>query len=116
MTMKAEEFIQRFLMHALPKCFVKIRHFGFLANRCRRNSVLLCRKLLAASSSGTTGLVPHDGHSDEPEADRVDRCPVCKLVSMRMREILAPEAGTSLPSRSSPVTRLQVEEKTRNGR
>ena len=44
MTLKAEEFIRRFLLHVLPKGFVKIRHFGFLANRGRRDNVLLCRE------------------------------------------------------------------------
>jgi hypothetical protein len=88
MTLKAEEFIRRFLLHVLPTGFVKIRHFGFLANRGRRDNVRLCRQLLAASSSGPPGLVPHDSHSDEPEADRVDRCPRCKEGSMRPVEIL----------------------------
>jgi hypothetical protein len=85
MTLKAEEFIRRFLLHTVPRGFVKIRHFGFLANRCRQENLLLCRKLLAASR----GLVLHDSDSDEPKADRVDRCPRCKLGSMRMLEIKA---------------------------
>jgi hypothetical protein len=65
MTLKAEEFIRRFLLHVLPKGFVKIRHFGFLANRCRRDSVLLCRTLLMASSTRPSGLALPDPHSDE---------------------------------------------------
>ena len=36
MTLPAAEFIRRFLLHVLPNGFVKVRHFGFLANRCRR--------------------------------------------------------------------------------
>ena len=52
MTLPAAEFIRRFLLHVLPNGFVRVRHFGFLANRCRSHSVLLCRKLLAARSSG----------------------------------------------------------------
>ena len=67
MTLKAEEFIRRFLLHVLPKGFVKIRHFGFLANRGRRDNVLLCRELLTASSTEPPGLAGHDSHSDEPE-------------------------------------------------
>ena len=39
MTLKAEEFIRRFLLHVLPKGLVKVRHFGFLANRGRRDNL-----------------------------------------------------------------------------
>jgi hypothetical protein len=102
MTLKAEEFIRRFLLHVLPTGFVKIRHFGFLANRGRRDNVRLCRQLLAASSSGPPGLVPHDSHSDEPEADRVDRCPRCKEGSMRPVEILLPQMFPTAALSSSP--------------
>src|SRR5262249_50296668 len=103
MTLKAEEFIRRFLLHVLPKGFVKIRHFGFLANRCRQNTLLLCRKLLAANPTGSAGLVLHDSHSDKPEADRVDRCPRCKLGSMRMLKILPPQAGASSPPEATSL-------------
>ncbi|GAE28632.1 mobile element protein [Halalkalibacter wakoensis JCM 9140] len=44
-TMKITEFIRRFLMHILPKGFVKIRHYGILANRNRKTKLALCRKL-----------------------------------------------------------------------
>ena len=47
MTVSAEEFIRRFLLHVLPKGFVRIRHFGFMANYQRTESLDLCRKLLA---------------------------------------------------------------------
>jgi hypothetical protein len=108
MTLKAEEFIRRFLLHVLPKGFVKIRHFGYLANRCRRDNVLLCRKLLAASSTGPPGLARHDSNSDVPEADRVDRCPRCKLGSLRMLELLAPQTDANLPSGATPLRRLKM--------
>jgi len=91
MTLQAEEFVRRFLLHVLPKGFVKIRHFGFLANRCRHDKVLLCRELLAASSTGLAGLARHDSHSDEPEVDTVDRCPRCNVGSMKPVEILPPQ-------------------------
>lgn len=44
-TMKTIEFIRRFLMHVLPKGFVRIRHYGLLANRNRKTKLVLCRKL-----------------------------------------------------------------------
>jgi len=44
-TLKAVEFIRRFLMHILPKGLVKIRHYGLLANRNKKTKLKLCRKL-----------------------------------------------------------------------
>jgi hypothetical protein len=46
MTVSAEEFVRRFLLHVLPKHFVRIRHFGFMANNQRSRSLELCRQLL----------------------------------------------------------------------
>ena len=46
MTVSAEEFVRRFLLHVLPKGFVRIRHFGFMANAQRAASLELCRQLL----------------------------------------------------------------------
>jgi hypothetical protein len=46
LTLKAEEFIRRFLLHVLPSRFVRIRHFGLLANRKRKDAIALCRKIL----------------------------------------------------------------------
>ena len=43
MTLTAEEFIRRFLLHVLPKGLVRIRHYGWMANRCRRECAALCR-------------------------------------------------------------------------
>jgi hypothetical protein len=99
MTLKAEEFIRRFLLHVLPKGFVKIRHFGLLANRGRRDNVILCRKLLAASSTAPPdNLSPPYWHLDGAESDTVVRCPRCKVGSMRMIEILLPQTGMMVAS------------------
>ncbi len=46
MTLAAEEFIRRFLLHTLPPGFQRIRHFGLLANRHRERRLALCRQLL----------------------------------------------------------------------
>lgn len=45
LTLEGAEFIRRFLMHILPKGFVKIRHYGLLANRNKKTKLKLCRKL-----------------------------------------------------------------------
>ena len=46
MPLKANEFIRRFLLHSLPKKLMRIRHSGFLANRCKKKDLLKCRKIL----------------------------------------------------------------------
>lgn len=48
MTLEATEFLRRFFLHVLPKGFVRIRHFGFLANRCRSQTLALANELLAS--------------------------------------------------------------------
>jgi len=67
MTVSAEEFIRRFLMHVLSKSFVRIRHFGFMANYRRSISFEVCRRLLEmapavsspeTASTGSTRLCP----------------------------------------------------------
>jgi hypothetical protein len=51
MSLEAVEFIRRFLLHVLPTGFVKIRHFGFLANGCRAEGLKLSRCLLQVSTT-----------------------------------------------------------------
>jgi hypothetical protein len=46
MTLDAEEFIRRFLLHVLPKGFLKIRYFGFLSHRNKKQAIPLLRKLI----------------------------------------------------------------------
>lgn len=55
MTVTADEFIRRFLIHTLPPGFQRIRYFGFMANRFRKEKPELCRKLL---SNPVTELLP----------------------------------------------------------
>ena len=58
MTLGADEFLRRFFLHVLPHGFVRIRFFGFLANRSRANMLPLCRRLLETSSQESTAAVP----------------------------------------------------------
>ena len=51
MTLKATEFIRRFLLHVLPSGFVRIRHYGFLANRVCQEKLALCRALLGVETT-----------------------------------------------------------------
>jgi hypothetical protein len=67
MTLAAEEFIRRFLLHVLPKSFVRIRQYGWMANRCRRERAAECRALLAAEPPPTPASGEVGGR----------RCPDC---------------------------------------
>ena len=60
MTLCAEEFLRRFLLHVLPRGFTRIRHFGLFANRRRRAAVALCRVLLGnePAASMQAGVSP----------------------------------------------------------
>jgi putative transposase/transposase-like zinc-binding protein len=50
MTLSLEEFLRRFLLHLLPQGFVRIRNFGFLANRKRATTLPICFQLLSSAS------------------------------------------------------------------
>ncbi len=53
MTLSANEFLRRFLLHVLPGGFVRIRHYGFLANRSRSRLVTVARQLLDVAPART---------------------------------------------------------------
>jgi hypothetical protein len=73
MTLAAVEFIRRFLLHILPAGFVKIRHFGLLANRNRHQALALCRIHLNATAPDISALLT------EPQKSALHRsCPQCK--------------------------------------
>ncbi len=70
MTVSLDEFLRRFLLHLLPKGFVRIRNFGFLANRRRATLLPLCFQLLGA---------PPEAQADQDVSSSNDlwRCPRC---------------------------------------
>jgi hypothetical protein len=57
MTLDADEFIRRFLLHVLPNGFHRIRHYGYLANGHRAAKLVQCRRLLTAPAPQDTGVV-----------------------------------------------------------
>ena len=73
MTLGAQEFLRRFLLHVLPRGFVRIRSFGFLANRRRATLLPLCQRLLADQS------MPHPSAAttSSPTQPTCFRCPKC---------------------------------------
>ncbi|MDZ7750224.1 MAG: IS91 family transposase [Gammaproteobacteria bacterium] len=88
LSLEGEEFVRRFLMHVLPKGLMRIRHFGFLANRGRREKLARIREALAAPVPPETddGTAHHDG---------VDyACPQCRTGRLHVIAQIAP--GRSL--------------------
>jgi len=80
MTLDADEFIRRFLLHTLPDGFHRIRHYGFLANGGRNDKIALCRQLLA---------VRHTPADREAGEDTLVKCeiPTCPHCGGTMRRI-----------------------------
>ena len=76
MTLDAVEFMRRFLLHVLPSRLVRIRQFGFLANRVRKEKLKLCRALLAACQPITS---TNSHESVDAKIEDPHRCPICKL-------------------------------------
>jgi len=64
MTLGATEFLRRFFLHVLPKGFVRIRHFGFLANRLRASRLALGRQLLTSNGSTAEEVPAHEFRSE----------------------------------------------------
>ena len=77
MTLAAQEFIRRFLLHTLPDGFHRIRHFGFLANGHRAAKLALCRKLLDASVSISAPEPTNTSADSTAEPPAWSRCPCC---------------------------------------
>lgn len=91
MTVSAEEFIRRFLQHALPTGFQRIRYYGFLANCHRQAKLNLCRQLLASPCSG---LLPRPADYRDLYAaltgKDLRRCPQCGLGILTRIQFLPP--------------------------
>jgi len=85
MTLEADEFIRRFLLHVLPDDFMRIRYFGFLANRCKREKLPICRRLLglpprlpAAAKKNPVELMLELTSID------ITQCPSCRKGTMKI--------------------------------
>lgn len=70
MTLSADEFIRRFLLHVLPRGFHRIRHYGLLAGSSRKASLALARQLLEVATSPTAC-------AEEVANDPLPPCPCC---------------------------------------
>ena len=92
MMLDVEEFLRRFLLHVLPRGFVRIRHFGLLANGQRRTAISRARHLLGAA----TPLASSDDRPVDLDLDRT-LCPMCRQGHWRVAEILRPLAPPLAP-------------------
>ena len=91
MTLQAEEFIRRFLLHVLPEGFQRIRYYGFLANRYRQQKLARCRDLLDTSQPEPAASKVNNDYRDRYEeltGSSLWQCPVCHQGRMLIIEIL----------------------------
>jgi putative transposase len=93
-TLSAEEFIRQFLLHVLPRGFHRVRYYGFLGNRYRKEKLQHCRQLLNMTPPNESSSQPQPG---EDYRDRYERltghslreCPVCHRGRMIVVKLLA---------------------------
>lgn len=93
--LQATEFLRRFLLHVLPAHFVRIRHYGILAHRCRRENLDRARKLIANIDPVAKHVADHNS-GDHCQATVV-RCPRCKIGVMVTIERLTAAQALSRP-------------------
>ena len=115
MTLDGSEFLRRFLLHVLPRGFVRIRHYGLLSNRNRKDRLNRCRELLDSDDTSVEDFViPNDSarEIDSPDEDGtpVIPCPECPAGRLITIELVPATARTAIrrphflsnrPSRSS---------------
>jgi hypothetical protein len=93
MTLAGTEFLRRFFLHVLPRGFVRIRHFGFLANRFRASRLARCRQLLACSCSIPQEVRAKEVHSESPA---LWHCPRCGATMIVIQRFTAAELSTCM--------------------
>ena len=108
MTLESDEFIRRFLLHVLPDGFMRVRHFGFLANRSKKQNLAQCRELLGVETQPPR--TPKKSAREvmlDVTGINVALCPVCKvgtlivIAELPARLFAASRAYTSRPPDSS---------------
>ena len=99
MELSAEEFLRRFLLHVVPTGFVRIRHYGLLANRTRQDKLTRARQLLAVVAAAATAVLPANTREPSATAGAADaappRCPACGGVVCASGRLWLPHRGRS---------------------
>jgi hypothetical protein len=90
MSLTADEFIRRFLLHALPDGFQRIRYYGFLSNRYRKQKLEVCRQLLGMSEEIPVCEASMDYRDlyEKLTGSSLWECPVCHEGRMRVIGVL----------------------------
>jgi hypothetical protein len=84
-TIAAEEFIRRFLLHVLPKSYVRIRHFGFLANKNKQMNLRWCREALdAPQAPPAPAKINARSMLLQITGEDLTRCPHCRTGIMHI--------------------------------
>jgi hypothetical protein len=91
MTLTALEFLRRFVQHVLPGGFVRVRHYGLLANRCRAARLTACRRLLLVETVLGALAAGAAGAAAVLESERGRCCPACG--SARLACVALPQPG-----------------------
>ena len=102
MTLDADEFIRRFLLHVLPTGFQRIRYYGFLGNRYRKEKLARCRQLLgmpACEAPAPEASRDYRDRCQELTGSSLWECPVCHQGRMAAVAILPPS-----PNRRTAIT------------
>ncbi|MBV8870150.1 MAG: IS91 family transposase [Acetobacteraceae bacterium] len=100
MTLDADEFIRRFLLHVLPDGFQRIRHYGLLGNRARAGTLARCRQLLGAPPPPPPRLTALADPRDRYEAltgRSLRVCPICLVGVMQRVGIIPATVGCARP-------------------
>jgi hypothetical protein len=82
-TISAVEFIRRFLLHSLPKGFVRIRHYGFLANRNRNKNLKTIHLLMGLAESVPEAILPLEEMMQKLIGIDIMKCPCCNEGKMQ---------------------------------
>ena len=90
LTLSAEEFLRRFVQHVLPKGFVKVRHYGPLANRQRQEKLALCRRRLLLVALLTAALPAAVGAPPALAPAPQRHCPQCGGERLVRGELVPP--------------------------
>jgi len=93
MPLPLDEFLRRFLLHILPKGFVRIRHFGFLANRKRATTLPLCFQLLGSASQQPS----NEPEPSNPSSRDTWPCPKCGSPMVLVERLTAVEIQLRSP-------------------
>jgi hypothetical protein len=97
-TISAVEFIRRFLLHSLPKGFVKIRYYGFLANRNRKKNLKTIRLSLGLAQPDAMDILPLAEMMQKIAGIDITICPVCNQGKMQFYDEI-PKSRARAPNR-----------------